>query len=209
MDGMCPITAALCPVHTALPHRAAFEARPGLMNLARPWPGCSSRQRDVLVVPSSTGWCLMQAHPTPLCLSTSGTRTSRTTPVWSARPFPVTSRVSIPWARACVVGGLTWPPSPWPAHAAQDQTFGGTEVSWPSSEFHPPLCTAQVVLRGKVSSCNSASRGLWWGPSDSSCPFWLMLWFTQCLEVAGPTASAFNFLGSALPLCSLCSCSGI
>lgn len=149
MDGICPITAALCLVHTALPHRAASEACPGLMNLAGPGLGCSSHQRHVLVVPSSTGWCLMQAHPTPLCLSTSGTRTSRTTPVWSARPCPVMSRVSIPWARACVVGGLTWPPSSWPAHATQDQILGGTEVSWSSPGFHPPLCSAQVVLRGE------------------------------------------------------------
>lgn len=64
---------------------------------------CSSRQCDVLVFPSSMGWCLMQARPTPLCLSTSGIQTKRMTLVWSARPCPVMSRVSIPlpWAWCC------------------------------------------------------------------------------------------------------------
>lgn len=64
---------------------------------------CSSCQCDVLVFPSSMGWCLMQAHPTPLCSSTSGIPTRRTTPVWSVRPCPVMSRVSIPLpqARCC------------------------------------------------------------------------------------------------------------
>lgn len=65
---------------------------------------CSSHQHDdngVMVFPSSMGWCLTQAHPTPLCLSTSGIQTRRTTPAWSARACPVTSRVSVPWLRCC------------------------------------------------------------------------------------------------------------
>jgi len=89
----------LCPDH---PGRAMVGPGVGC---------CSSCQHDGgLVFPSSMGWCLMQAHPTPLCLCTSGIQTRRTTPVWSARPCPATSRVSIPLPRAwccpvCLCGG--------------------------------------------------------------------------------------------------------
>lgn len=119
---------ALSGVHSP-PCSGAFGASSGLSTLAGPGAGCSSLQHDVLVVPSSTGWCSMQAHPTPLCLSTSGTQTRRMTPVWSARPCPATSRVSIPWAWAHRAGGVTCSPALCPSWAPPLQAVTAGTVS--------------------------------------------------------------------------------
>lgn len=145
---------ALSGVHSP-PCSGAFGASSGLSTLAGPGAGCSSLQHDVLVVPSSTGWCSMQAHPTPLCLSTSGTQTRRMTPVWSARPCPATSRVSIPWAWAHRAGGVTCSPALCPSCAPPLQAVTAGTVS-PGCRQGVHNSTVASLMAGGPSAQGSA-----------------------------------------------------